>query len=244
MAQLTIRNVSKEFGDKGNSIFALSNVNFEVEKGEFLAIMGASGSGKTTLLNCISTIDKPTSGEIKFENFDLVSASENELSVYRSKNISYIFQSYNLVDTLTVYENVILPLQIQGKRVLDYIKKIDEVLKKLSIEQLVNQFPDKLSGGQRQRVAIARAMIDNTSILIADEPTGALDTNNSENLLKLFSEVNEMMKLTIIMVTHDPNVAKYAKRILILKDGKIQKEISYQGNNRDEFLSEIYMAIR
>lgn len=148
------------------------------------------------------------------------------------------------MDTLTVYENILLPLQIQGKRVSEHTHKIDEVLKKLAIEDLVNKFPDKLSGGQRQRVAIARAMVDDSSILIADEPTGALDTNNSENLLKLFSEVNEAINLTIIMVTHDPHVAKYAKRILILKDGKIQKELNRQDEDRNEFLSKIYTSIR
>ncbi len=175
MKQLIVTGLTKTFGQGDNIVHALLDVNLSVEKGEFLAIMGASGSGKTTLLNCISTIDKPTSGEIRFEDFDIIHAKENELADYRAKNISYIFQAYNLVETLTVYENIVLPLQIQGKNIKKHQDKILEILDKLSIQNLKNKFPNQLSGGQRQRVATARALIDDSKLIIADEPTGALD---------------------------------------------------------------------
>lgn len=244
MNLLIVKNLFKTFGTDGNEVNALSNINFTIKQGEFVAIMGASGSGKTTLLNCISTIDKPTSGEIFFKDFDLAHATENELSDYRADNIAYIFQSYNLIGTLTVYENIVLPLQIQGKKVAEYKNQVDSILERLSIGDLKNKFPNQLSGGQRQRVATARALIDGSKILIADEPTGALDSANSENLLNLFSTINQELKATILMVTHDANAAKYSSRILVLQDGEIKEHVERYQLSQEEYLQKIYQAIR
>lgn len=244
MSQLVVSKLHKEFGEKESLVHALSDINLTIEKGEFLAVMGASGSGKTTLLNCIATIDKPTSGEISFENFDIVNATDNELADYRAKNISYIFQSYNLIETLTVYENIILPLQIQGKKISNSHSKIETILKKLSIEQLRNKFPNQLSGGQRQRVATARSLVDDSKLLIADEPTGALDSANSENLMALLQEINQSFGITILLVTHDPEAAKYSSRVILLKDGKIKEDMHRYSLSNEEYLQAIYSRTR
>lgn len=244
MSQLVVKNLNKEFGEGDSLVHALSDVNLSVKTGEFLAIMGASGSGKTTLLNCISTIDKPTSGDISFEGFDIINATDNQLANYRSQNISYIFQSYNLVETLTVYENIVLPLQIQGKNVSDCHLKIENILEKLSIGQLRNKFPNQLSGGQRQRVATARALIDESKLLIADEPTGALDSANSENLMALLQDINQDFGITILMVTHDPAAAKYSSRIILLKDGQVTADMYRHSLSNEEYLQEIYKHTR
>ena len=244
MKQLIVTGLTKTFGQGDNIVHALSDVNLSVEKGEFLAIMGASGSGKTTLLNCISTIDKPTSGEIQFEDFDIIHAKENELADYRAKNISYIFQAYNLVETLTVYENIILPLQIQGKNVKKHQDKIEEILDKLAIQNLKDKFPNQLSGGQRQRVATARALIDDSKLIIADEPTGALDSANSEKLMALLQEINKSFGITILLVTHDPAAAKYSSRMVLLSDGKIMDDLKRNSLSNEEYLQEIYSRTR
>ena len=244
MPQLVVTGLNKTFGEGESLVHALSDIYLSVNKGEFLAIMGASGSGKTTLLNCISTIDKPDSGSIVFEDFDMIQAKESQLADYRAKNISYIFQSYNLVETLTVYENVILPLQIQGKSIRKYQKKINDVLGKLAIQNLKNKFPNQLSGGQRQRVATARALIDDSKLLIADEPTGALDSANSENLMSLLQEINRMFEITILLVTHDPAAAKYSSRMVLLSDGQIIDDIERNGLSNDLYLEEIYRRTR
>lgn len=244
MSQLVVKNLNKEFGEGDSLVHALSDVNLSVKTGEFLAIMGASGSGKTTLLNCISTIDKPTSGDISFEGFDIINATDNQLANYRSQNISYIFQSYNLVEILTVYENIVLPLQIQGKKVADCHLKIENILEKLSIGQLRNKFPNQLSGGQRQRVATARALIDESKLLIADEPTGALDSANSENLMALLQEINQVFGITILMVTHDPAAAKYSSRIILLKDGQVTADMYRHSLSNEEYLQKIYKHTR
>ena len=244
MPQLVVTGLNKTFGEGESLVHALSDIYLSVNKGEFLAIMGASGSGKTTLLNCISTIDKPDSGSIVFEDFDMIQAKESQLADYRAKNISYIFQSYNLVETLTVYENVILPLQIQGKSIRKYQKKINDVLGKLAIQNLKNKFPNQLSGGQRQRVATARALIDDSKLLIADEPTGALDSANSENLMSLLQEINRMFGITILLVTHDPAAAKYSSRMVLLSDGQITDDIERNGLSNDLYLEEIYRRTR
>ncbi|HGK5812336.1 TPA: ABC transporter ATP-binding protein [Streptococcus agalactiae] len=244
MSQLIVKGVSKTFGEGESLVHALSNIDLLIEKGEFLAIMGASGSGKTTLLNCISTIDKPTSGDIFFEDFDIIHAKENQLADYRANNISYIFQSYNLVETLTVFENIVLPLQIQRKSVRKYQTKINDILEKLSIQNLKRKFPNQLSGGQRQRVATARALIDDSKLLIADEPTGALDSANSESLMTLLQEVNKVFGITILLVTHDPVAAKYSSRMVLLSDGKITDDIEHKGLSNEAYLQEIYNRTR
>ena len=212
--------------------------------GSVSIVSASAGSGKTTLLNCISTIDKPDSGSIVFEDFDMIQANESQLADYRAKNISYIFQAYNLVENLTVYENVILPLQIQGKSIRKYQKKINDVLGKLAIQNLKNKFPNQLSGGQRQRVATARALIDDSKLLIADEPTGALDSANSENLMALLQEINRMFEITILLVTHDPAAAKYSSRMVLLSDGQIIDDIERNGLSNDLYLEEIYRRTR
>lgn len=244
MSHLIVSHVNKQFGKGESFVQALSDINFTVEQGEFIAIMGSSGSGKTTLLNCISTIDKPTSGDITFDGFDIVNAKDDQLADYRSHNISYIFQSYNLVETLTVYENIILPLQIKGERVNSHKEDIDTILEKLSIQTLKNKFPNQLSGGQRQRVATARALVDQSSLLIADEPTGALDSANSENLMLLLQEINKSFGITILLVTHDPAAAKYSSRMLLLKDGQIIEDVTRNGMSNDEYLEVIYSKTR
>ena len=244
MKQLIVTELTKTFGQGDNIVHALSDVNLSVEKGEFLAIMGASGSGKTTLLNCISTIDKPTSGEIRFEDFDIIRAKENELADYRAKNISYIFQAYNLVETLTVYENIVLPLQIQGKNIKKHQDKIVEILDKLAIQNLKDKFPNQLSGGQRQRVATARALIDDSKLIIADEPTGALDSANSEKLMSLLQEINKSFGITILLVTHDPAAAKYSSRMVLLSDGKIMDDLERNSLSNEQYLREIYSRTR
>ena len=244
MKQLIVTGLTKTFGQGDNIVHALLDVNLSVEKGEFLAIMGASGSGKTTLLNCISTIDKPTSGEIRFEDFDIIHAKENELADYRAKNISYIFQAYNLVETLTVYENIILPLQIQGKNIKKHQYKIEEILDMLAIQNLKDKFPNQLSGGQRQRVATARALIDDSKLIIADEPTGALDYANSEKLMALLQEINKSFGITILLVTHDPAAAKYSSRMVLLSDGKIMDDLERNSLSNEQYLQEIYSRTR
>ena len=244
MKQLNVTGLTKTFGQGDNIVHALLDVNLSVEKGEFLAIMGASGSGKTTLLNCISTIDKPTSGEIRFEDFDIIHAKENELADYRAKNISYIFQAYNLVETLTVYENIVLPLQIQGKTIKKHLDKIEEILDKLAIQNLIDKFPNQLSGGQRQRVATARALIDDSKLIIADEPTGALDSANSEKLMVLLQEINKSFGITILLVTHDPAAAKYSSRMVLLSDGKIMDDLERNSLSNEQYLQEIYSRTR
>ena len=244
MPQLVVTGLNKTFGEGESLVHALSDIYLSVNKGEFLAIMGASGSGKTTLLNCISTIDKPDSGSIVFEDFDMIQAKESQLADYRAKNISYIFQDYNLVEILTVYENVILPLQIQGKSIRKYQEKINDILGKLAIQNLKNKFPNQLSGGQRQRVATARALIDDSKLLIADEPTGALDSANSENLMSLLQEINRMFGITILLVTHDPTAAKYSSRMILLSDGHIIDDIERNGLSNDLYLEEIYRRTR
>lgn len=244
MKQLIVTALTKTFGQGDNIVHALSDVNLSVEKGEFLAIMGASGSGKTTLLNCISTIDKPTSGEIRFEDFDIIHAKENELADYRAKNISYIFQAYNLVETLTVYENIVLPLQIQGKTIKKNQEKIEEILDKLDIQNLKDKFPNQLSGGQRQRVATARALIDDSKLIIADEPTGALDSANSEKLMSLLQEINKSFGITILLVIHDPAAAKYSSRMVLLSDGKIMDDLERNSLSNEQYLREIYSRTR
>ena len=244
MPQLVVTGLNKTFGEGESLVHALSDIYLSVNKGEFLAIMGASGSGKTTLLNCISTIDKPDSGSIVFEDFDMIQAKESQLADYRAKNISYIFQSYNLVETLTVYENIILPLQIQGKSIRKHQRKIDDIIEKLAIQNLKNKFPNQLSGGQRQRVATARALIDDSKLLIADEPTGALDSANSENLMSLLQEINRMFEITILLVTHDPAAAKYSSRMVLLSDGQIIDDIERNGLSNDLYLEEIYRRTR
>ena len=237
---LEIRDVTKVYGEHENKVKALDRISLQFNEGEFVSVMGSSGSGKTTLLNCISSIDKPTSGDILINGKSLINLDSDQLAEYRAKNISFIFQSYNLITNLTVYENIILPLQISKKNIKDNQKRIDDIMSRLAIKELKSKFPNQLSGGQQQRVATARAIINSTNILIADEPTGALDSSNSDKLMHLLRELNKEIKLSILMVTHDPLAAKYSSKVIFLSDGGIIDQLIRQDEDDDsKFLEKI-----
>ncbi len=222
---------------------ALNDLSFSMEQGEFTAIMGASGSGKSTLLNMISTIDRVSAGHILIDGKDLTQLKERYLSEFRRNNLGFIFQEYNLLDTLTVRENIVLPLNLNHISVSETEKRLAEISGTLSITEQLDKFPYELSGGQRQRVACARALITNPSLILADEPTGALDSHNSRILMETFQMMNQNLSSTILMVTHDASVGSYANRILFLKDGKIWNEIEKGSRTRQEFYQEILTVI-
>lgn len=226
---LQIENVTKYYGNSKLLTKALDAISFQVEKGEFIAIMGASGSGKSTLLNCIATIDQVSAGKISLAGEEISAKKENQLADYRRDQLGFIFQDYNLLDTLTVEENIKLPLNLQGVAEKEAAMRCRQVAVDLDIAGNLEKFPDELSGGQRQRVACARALITDPAIILADEPTGALDSVNSKRLMDALALMNEHMHSTILMVTHDALVGAYAKRVLFLKDGKLWNEL-YKGD--------------
>ena len=229
----------KYYGNGQNITKAVDRVSFQVEKGEFAGIMGASGSGKTTLLNMMAAIDHVTSGHIYYDDLDITEMSADQLSEFRKENLGFVFQEYNLLDTLTLEENIILALTVQGKRRKEIQKICQDMMRLLEIEDVKDQFPYEVSGGQKQRCACARAMANEPSLLLADEPTGALDSHASQVLLETFCRLNEMQKATILMVTHDAFSASYCSRILFLRDGKIFHELIRGERNRRAFLQEI-----
>lgn len=236
---LKIDNIEKYYGNKSSLTKAISGISFEVEKGEFVAIMGASGSGKTTLLNLISTIDRVTSGHIYVSGDDITKFKGNHLSKFRREELGFIFQDFNLLDTLTAYENIALALSIQNIRAKTIDKKIQKVAQALDIQNILNKYPYQMSGGQKQRVASARAIITDPKLVLADEPTGALDSKSSKMLLERFRYLNEELKATILMVTHDAFTASYATRVIFIKDGKIFSEIHRGDDTRREFFDKI-----
>lgn len=236
---LEVKNIEKYYGNKGNLTKAIDQISFQVEQGEFVGIMGASGSGKTTLLNCISTIDKVSSGTIKLNNMDITTLKGNKLNQFRREELGFIFQDFNLLDTLTAYENIALALSIQKVNSKEIDEKVKSISNRLGIEQILNKYPYQMSGGQKQRVACARAIITEPKLILADEPTGALDSRSSRMLLESFNYLNQDMKATILMVTHDAFTASYAKRILFIKDGKIFNEIRRNEDDRKEFFNKI-----
>lgn len=236
---IRICDVEKYYGNDSNVVKAVDRVSFQVDRGEFVGIMGASGSGKTTLLNLLATIVPVTAGHIYYENTDITELSEDALADFRKKNLGFVFQEYNLLDTLTLEENIILALTLQGGRERDIKKECRQIMKLLEIEQIKDQFPYQVSGGQKQRCACARAMVNHPKLLLADEPTGALDSHSSEVLLETFTRLNQTLQATILMVTHDAFSASYCSRILFLKDGKIFHELVRQGKDRRVFLQEI-----
>lgn len=239
MNVLEIKNIEKYYGSKSSLTKAIDDISFNVEKGEFVAIMGASGSGKTTLLNCISTIDKVTAGHIYIEEKDITKLRGNELNKFRRENLGFIFQDFNLLDTLTAYENIALALSIQNENINQIDEKVKKVAQELDIENVLNKYPYQMSGGQKQRVASARAIITKPKLVLADEPTGALDSKSSKMLLDKFNYLNDELKTTILMVTHDAFTASYASRVVFIKDGKLFNEI-YKGNDsRKEFFDKI-----
>lgn len=236
---LKIDTIQKYYGKNGSLTKAIDNISFEVEKGEFAAIMGASGSGKTTLLNCISTIDKVTSGHIYVGTTDITKLKGNALNKFRREELGFIFQDFNLLDTLTAYENVALALSIQNVSYKEIDKKIKSLASKLGIREILDKYPYQLSGGQKQRVASLRAIITSPKLILADEPTGALDSKSSKMLLSQFATLNEEIKATILMVTHDAFTASFASRVIFIKDGKIFNEIYKGDNSRKEFFDKI-----
>ena len=240
---LKVSNIEKYYGKKGNVTKAINDISFTVSKGEFVGIMGASGSGKTTLLNCISTIDKVTSGHIYLEGEDVTSFSSKKLSKFRREKIGFIFQDFNLLDTLTAYENIALALTIQRVNNKEIDKRVRLVAEALNISNELNKYPYEMSGGQKQRVASARAIVTNPSLVLADEPTGALDSKAATMLLESLEDLNKNLNATIMMVTHDAFTASYANRILFIKDGKIFNELIKGTDSRKEFFNRIIEVI-
>ncbi|MDK7926029.1 MAG: ABC transporter ATP-binding protein [Staphylococcus simulans] len=242
MEILTVSNLTKVFGNKHVAHEVLKGISFKVEKGEFISIMGPSGSGKTTLLNMLSSIDYITQGSVELNGHQLQKLSNKALSEVRKKEIGFIFQDYNLLDTLTVKENIMLPLSIQKLSKKEVDARFDEVTETLGIRDLANKYPSEVSGGQKQRVSAARAFITRPAIIFADEPTGALDSKSAQDLLRRLKNMNERFDTTILMVTHDPAAASYSNRVIMLKDGQIYSEL-YQGErSKQTFYKEIIQA--
>ena len=236
---LKISNVEKYYGSKSSLTKAIDNISFEVDKGEFVAITGASGSGKTTLLNCISTIDRVTTGHIFVGSLDITKLKGNDLNKFRREKLGFIFQDFNLLDTLTAYENIALALSIQNVPAKEIEARIRKVAKELDIEDVLKKYPYQMSGGQKQRVASARAIITNPKLVLADEPTGALDSKSAKMLLECFTYLNKELSATILMVTHDAFTASYATRVIFIKDGKIFNELHKGDDSRKEFFDKI-----
>lgn len=236
---LKVEKVEKYYGNRSSLTKAINDISFDVQKGEFVAIMGASGSGKTTLLNVISTIDNVTSGNIYVGRTDVTKLKGNDLNRFRREELGFIFQDFNLLDTLTAYENIALALSIQNINPKEIDKRVKNVALKLDILDILNKYPHEMSGGQEQRVACARAIITNPKLILADEPTGALDSKSSRMLLERFEYLNKELDTTILMVTHDAFSASYAGRVIFIKDGRLFKEI-YKGNDtRKVFFNKI-----
>ena len=240
---LDVQSVEKYYGNKGNLTKAIDDISFFVEKGEFVGIMGASGSGKTTLLNCISTIDRVTSGTILINGMDITKLKGNHLNQFRSRELGFIFQDFNLLDTMTAFENIALALTIQKVKPTEVEQRVLEVAKNLEITEVLHKYPYQMSGGQKQRVACARAIITNPQLILADEPTGALDSKAARMLLESFERLNWSMQATILMVTHDAFTASYADRILFIKDGKIFNELVKGTDSRKTFFNKIIEVV-
>lgn len=240
---LKVQNIQKYYGNKGNVTKAVDNISFEVEKGEYIGIMGASGSGKTTLLNCISTIDRVTSGNIFINGQDITRLNSKNLSKFRREELGFIFQDFNLLDTLTAEENIALALSIIKTPTKQIESRIGEVAQKLEITEVLKKYPYQMSGGQKQRVAAARAIVTNPSLILADEPTGALDSKSARMLLESMDNLNKEMQATILMVTHDAFTASYCKKILFIKDGKIFNELVRGDDSRKDFFKKIIEVV-
>lgn len=237
---LRVDQVTKTYGKRGEKQYqALKGINFAVNSGEFVAIMGASGSGKTTLLNILSTLDKPTTGHVFINHQDNSTLNANQLADFRSKQIGFIFQDFNLLENLTNRENIALPLTLQGVKASRIDPLVDRIAARLSITQIINKYPAEVSGGQKQRVAAARALVHEPAILLADEPTGALDSKSARELLDTMSDLNTNDGITTLMVTHDPLAASFASRILFIKDGKIGEQLLRQDLSRQKFYHQL-----
>ena len=240
MSLLEVKNLKKVYKTRfgGQEVEALKDVNFTVESGEFVAIMGESGSGKTTLLNILAAIDKATAGKVILQGMDLSGISDKAVATFRRDNLGFVFQEFNLLDTFTLEDNIYLPLVLAGNSYKTMKEKLDPIADKLGITSLLKKYPYEVSGGQKQRAAIARALITNPKIVLADEPTGALDSKSSDELLKLFGEVNSMGQ-TILMVTHSAKAASCAGRVLFIKDGEVFHQIYREDNTNELFYQKI-----
>lgn len=234
---LSVKQVSKIYEGK-IAYRALTDINFEVEKGEFVGVMGPSGSGKTTLLNLIATIDEPTTGSILIEGDNPYQLNRNELAKFRRRSLGFVFQDFNLLNTLTVKENIVLPLTLDGKRVQEMEEQAEAIAEVLGISEIMNKRTYEISGGQAQRAAIARAMIHKPKLLLADEPTGNLDSKSSKDVMGMLSKLNQEENATTLLVTHDPQAASYCDRIIFIRDGQFYSEI-HQGDNRKAFFQKI-----
>ncbi|MGN7401030.1 ABC transporter ATP-binding protein [Cytobacillus praedii] len=231
--------IHKSYGNKFNKQEVLKGIDVKIDKGEFVSIMGASGSGKTTLLNVLSSIDQSSSGSIMIEGKEMTNMKEKQLAVFRKHYLGFIFQDYNLLDTLTVKENILLPLSIRKISKKEADKKFNEVASDLGILELKDKYPSEISGGQKQRTSAARAFIHEPSIIFADEPTGALDSKSASDLLNKLSELNRKRQATIIMVTHDPVAASYCNRVIFIKDGQIYTQLNKGEETRQTFFNDI-----
>ena len=236
MSLLAVKKLRKTYSTRfgANKVEPLRDVNFTIESGEYVAIMGESGSGKTTLLNLIASLDKPSSGEIYLNNENISTIKNNKLAEFRRENLGFVFQEFNLLDTFNIKDNILLPLVLRGEDYRNMEKKLNKVSKELSINELLDKYPYEISGGQKQRVAVARALITEPQLILADEPTGALDSKSSDELLRLFRKINELDQ-TLLMVTHSVKAASTANRILFIKDGKVFHQI-YRGDDSDQEL--------
>lgn len=240
---LNVVNLEKFYKNKGSITKAVNHIGFEVEEGEYMGIMGASGSGKTTLLNCISTIDQATAGQIYVNGTDVTKMNEKSLARFRREQLGFIFQDFNLLDTLTGRDNIALALAIIGEKPKVIDRKVDDVAAALGIRDIIDKYPYEMSGGQRQRIACARAIVTRPSLILADEPTGALDSKSAGMFLESLGMLNERMKATILMVTHDAYTASHCRRILFLKDGKIFSELIRGSDTRKEFFDRIMQVV-
>ena len=234
MSMLEVHHLKKIYTTRfgGNRVQALSDVNFSVEQGEYVAIMGESGSGKTTLLNILAALDKPTGGEVLLNGKSLTGIREKEISAFRREHLGFVFQDFNLLDTFSIHDNIFLPLVLSGKNYKEMKSRLTPIAKQLGIEEILNKFPYEVSGGQKQRRAVARALITKPELILADEPTGALDSRSSDSLLHLFGEINQKGQ-TILMVTHSTKAASSARRVLFIKDGEVYHQL-YRADNTEE----------
>ena len=238
MSLLEVKNVKKIYTTRfgSNQVEALRDVNFTVERGEYVAIMGESGSGKTTLLNILAALDKPTEGKVYLKDRDLGKLKEKEIATFRRQNLGFVFQDFNLLDTFSLKDNIFLPLVLSGKKYPEMEKRLKPIAEKLGIEKLLEKYPYEVSGGQKQRAAIARALITKPQLILADEPSGALDSKAADSLMNLFTTINKEGQ-TIVMVTHSVKAASSAKRVLFIKDGKVFHQL-YRGNLTNEEMYE------
>lgn len=240
---LSVEHLRRDYGGRGSVTHAVDDVSFSVERGEFVGIMGASGSGKSTLLNCIATIDTPTAGHIRVEGQDVTALKGRSLSRFRRERLGFVFQDCNLLDTLTAFENIALALTIRGTPAGEIEGRVKETAELLGITDCLNKYPYQMSGGQRQRTAAARAIITDPALVLADEPTGALDSRSARMLLERLEELNQIRQTTILMVTHDAFTASCCRRVVFLRDGKIFAQLERDGGDRRAFFQQIIRVV-